>query len=328
MKFLIAGLGSIGRRHLRNLRALGETDIILYRTHLSTLPDEELAGLPEETDLQRALDQKPDAVIVANPTSMHLDVAIPAVEAGCSILLEKPVSHNLDRLGDLAAAARRSHSRILVGFHFRFHPTLRKAAELLSAGAIGHIVSVRTHWGEYLPNWHPWEDFHQSYAARADLGGGVILTLTHPFDYLRFIVGEMESLWAFTSAQNLNLDVEDTAEIGLRFVDGAVGSLHLNYNQQPSSHTLDIIGSNGVLHWDNADGILRLRRALASEWDTFLPPEGFERNVMFMDEMRHFLSVVQGEARPICRLEDGVIALKMALAAQESARSGQLVPLK
>jgi len=90
MKVLIAGLGSIGRRHLRNLVILGEKDILLYRTHTSSLPDDELANYPVENNLQAALAYRPDAVIVANPTSMHLDVAIPAAQAGCCLLLEKP----------------------------------------------------------------------------------------------------------------------------------------------------------------------------------------------------------------------------------------------
>ncbi|MBI2330734.1 MAG: Gfo/Idh/MocA family oxidoreductase [Chloroflexi bacterium] len=89
MKYLIAGLGSVGRRHMRNLVALGEMDIVLYRTHKATLPDDELAGYPVETDLAEALKRhKPDAVIISNPTSLHLDVAIPAAEAGCAILLD------------------------------------------------------------------------------------------------------------------------------------------------------------------------------------------------------------------------------------------------
>ena len=133
MKFLIAGLGSIGRRHFRNLRALGENDIVLLRSHKATLPDDELAGFPVETDVTAALKKhKPDAVIVANPTALHLDVAIPAAEAGCHILLEKPISGSLERVDQLEAAAKRSGSRILVGFQFRFHPTLRKAAELIA----------------------------------------------------------------------------------------------------------------------------------------------------------------------------------------------------
>ena len=146
MKFLIAGLGSIGRRHFRNLIALGEKDIVLLRTRKATLPDDELAGYPVETDLAEALrNHKPDAVIVANPTSKHLDVAIPAAGAGCHILLEKPVSHSLDRLDILQNEAQKSGSKILVGFQFRYHPTLNKARELIQSNVLGRILTIHAH---------------------------------------------------------------------------------------------------------------------------------------------------------------------------------------
>ncbi|PJH75995.1 MAG: gfo/Idh/MocA family oxidoreductase, partial [Anaerolineae bacterium CG_4_9_14_0_8_um_filter_58_9] len=222
MKFLIAGLGSIGRRHLRNLIALGERDIVLYRTHRATLPDDELAAFPAETDLAAALDPstssgqaKPDAIIIANPTALHLEVAIRAAEAGCHILIEKPISHSLDRVDELEAALKRGGGKVLVGFQYRFHPTLRKARQLLADGAIGRPLAAHVHFGEYLPAWHPWEDYRQSYAARADLGGGVILTQCHALDYLPWLIGSVESLWAFVGTLGgLGVDVEDTAEIG------------------------------------------------------------------------------------------------------------------
>lgn len=326
MKFLIAGLGSIGRRHLRNLLALGERDIILYRTHSATLPDDELAAFPTETDLRRALDQKPDAIIIANPTALHLDVAIRAAEAGCHILIEKPISHSLDRVDELEAALKRGGGKALVGFQYRFHPTLRKARQLLADGAIGRPLAADVHFGEYLPAWHPWEDYRQGYAARADLGGGVILTQCHSLDYLPWLIGSVESLWAFAGTLgNLGVDVDDTAEIGLRFAEGAIGSIHLNMIQQPPSHRWEIIGTDGTLRWDNADGLLHLYRAETKAWESFTPPNGFERNVMFMDEMRHFLSVARGEAELLCTLEDGRDALELALAAQRSAQQGQLI---
>ena len=275
MKFLIAGLGSIGRRHFRNLLELGERDIVLYRSNRSTLSSDELTGFPVETNLETALAQRPDAVIISNPTALHFDVAIPAAEAGCAILLEKPISDDLAHLDDLRAALQ-AHlpNRLLVGFQFRFHPTLQQAAVLLAEGAIGSPQAVRVQWGEYLPNWHPWEDYRQGYAARADLGGGVVLTLSHPFDYLRWLLGEVGALWSFAASSGLELPVEDNAEIGLRFTSGAVGSVHLDYLQQPPTHTLEIIGSAGTLRWDNADGGLSVFTP-AKQWQIFTPPEGF-----------------------------------------------------
>lgn len=328
MKFLIAGFGSIGRRHLRNLLALGERDILLYRSRRSTLPTDEIADFPVETDLRDALAHQPDAVIIANPTALHLDVAIPAAEAGCHLLIEKPISHSLRRLRDLQAALERGGGQALVAFQFRYHPGLVKAAELLSAGEIGRPISARAHWGEYLPGWHPWEDYRNSYAARPELGGGVVLTLSHPLDYLRWLLGEVEALYAMSAKlSDLELSVEDTAEISLRFASGAFGSLHLDYIQQPPAHRLEIIGTEGSLRWDNADGTLRVFRAGAEGWKTFPPPDGFDRNHLFMAELRHFIRVAHGEETPRCTLEDGIQALKMALAAYESSQSHREVRL-
>jgi predicted dehydrogenase len=323
MRFLIAGLGSIGRRHLRNLLALGEQEVILYRTNRSTLPGDDLAGFAVETDLRAALDHYPDAVIISNPTSMHLDVAIPAADSGCHILLEKPVSYSLERLDELRAATKRGGGQILVGFQLRFHPTLQVVARLIAEGAIGQPLSARAHWGEYLPDWHPWEDYRQGYAARADLGGGVILTLCHPLDYLRWLLGEVESLWAFAStAGNLNISVESTAEVGLRFSNGPIGSVHLDYVQQPPTHHLEIIGSEGTLRWNSGDGVASLYRATTKTWETWMLPEGFERNWLFLAEMRHFLAVARRETQPVCSLEDGIRALEIALLARSSAADG------
>ncbi len=321
MKFLIAGYGSIGRRHLRNLQTLGEQEISLYRSRRSTLPEEEIASLPVDTDLAAALARRPDAVIISNPTALHLDVAIPAAEQGCAILLEKPIAHDLARIPELQAALRRGGAKLLVGFQFRFHPTLQQAAGLLADGAIGRVTSVRAHWGEYLPGWHPWEDYRQGYAARPDLGGGVILTLCHPFDYLRWLLGEYRVEWAAGGSLGLDLPVEDSAEVGLRFESGAAGTLHLDYLQQPAAHTLEVIGTQGTLRWNNADASLALYQAGGGGWRVIEAPEGFERNRLFLDEMRHFIAVAQGRAEPLCTLADGVRALELALSARAALKA-------
>lgn len=336
MRFLIAGLGSIGRRHLRNLVALGERDIVLYRTHQSSLPDDELSAFPVETDLGAALARRPKAVIISNPTSLHLQVAIPAAQAGCHLLLEKPLSHSLQGIDELLAAVQLGGGQALIGFQFRFHPGLQTISRLLREGAIGRPLTAHAHWGEYLPGWHPWEDYRRGYSARRDLGGGVILTLSHPLDYLRWLIGDVQAIWAFAgSLSDLNLEVEDTAEIGLRFADGTLGSVHLDYHQRPPAHNLLITGTRGTIRWDNADGAVQLYQAgdspesQASDpraaWRTFPAPPDFERNHLFLAEMRHFLQVVRGEAKPLCTLEDGIQALRLALSAQESSQTGKLI---
>lgn len=325
MRFLIAGLGSIGRRHFRNLISLGENDIVLLRTHRATLPDDELAGYPIETDLGSALEEyRPDAVVVSNPTALHLDIAVPAADAGCAVLLEKPISHSMDRIDVLQSAVRNNQAGLLVGFQFRFHPALQRTKQLIADGELGRVISANVHFGEYLPAWHPWEDYRKGYAARVDLGGGVVLTQCHSLDYLPWLVGKVDSVWGFAAKlSDLDVEVEDTAEVGLRFESGALGSIHLDYCQQPPMHRLEIIGTKGSLQCDFSDGAVRVYRADKMQWDVFSLPTEWERNVMFLEQMKHFVSVVQKKEAPVCTLEDGVSALRLALSVLQSAKSGQ-----
>ena len=314
MKFMIAGLGSIGRRHFRNLLHLGERDIVLLRTFKSTLPDNELSGFPVETDLGAALSRRPDAVIIANPTIMHLDIAIPAVEAGCHVLLEKPISNSLENLDLLRAAMKKSNARLLVGFGYRYHPHFQRTHALLREGAIGKPLSARAHYGDYIPDWHPWEDYRKSYSVRENLGGGVLLTLCHPLDYLLWFLGEATPSWKKTGKiSQLDIQVEDVAEFGLRFANGCIGSIHLDYYQRPPAHRFEIIGSEGTIRWDQDDNMLRFFSAKSGEWNIIPGPPDYKRNDMFLSEMRHFLQVVRGEASPAIPLEDGERVLRLAL---------------
>ncbi len=323
MKILIAGLGSIGRRHLRNLLALGYRDILLYRTRQSTLPDDELAQFPVETSLESALAQQPDAVIVSNPTALHLQVALPAVKTGCHLLMEKPIAEKKDTAVDaFQTAVAEAGRHVLVGFQLRYHPVLGQIKQLIKSGELGKPYSFRAHWGEYLPGWHPWEDYRKGYAARKDLGGGVVNTLCHPLDYVRWLFGEVNALSAVTGhISNLELDVEDVAEVLMEFENGCLGSIHLDYFQRPPAHWLEVNCEKGHIHWDNASGGAEIFKVDTNQWKTFEPPAGFERNDLFLDEMRHFVNIIEGDAIPRVSLSDGVKALEITEAVHRSAHS-------
>lgn len=329
MRFMICGLGSIGRRHLRNLTRLGEGDLVLLRTGKSTLPGDELAGLPVEHDLDRALARwRPDAVLVTNPTAMHMQVAVPAAEAGCHLFLEKPVADDMASVTRLQGIVEREELQVLVGFQYRYHPSLQTVKTWLERGQIGRAVRAQAHWGEYLPGWHPWEDYRGSYSARADLGGGALLTLCHPFDYLRWFMGDVAAVCGRVDRlTDLELDVEDSADTLLTFEDGSVGHVHVDYNQRPPGHWLQVTGTEGTIRWDQDSGDAHLWTADRGEWQTFHAPEGYDRDQMFLSEMRHFLQVVRGGEEPACSLADGVKALEIVLASLRSAQEGRTVKL-
>lgn len=328
MKFLIAGLGSIGRRHFRNLLQLGQKDITLLRSHKSTLPDDELAGYPVETDLNEALAAGPDAVIISNPSSLHLQVALEAVRAGCHIFLEKPVAHSHFGTDELLQAVDEKKVVAAVGFQFRFHPGLHAVKELIQQGRLGKIISVTAYWGEYLPGWHPWEDYRQSYAARQDLGGGVVRTLCHPLDYLTWMFGKVESVSAsILTTGVLDIEVDDLAEIDLSYKEGIHAHVHLDYHRQPGKHTLSITGTGGTAEWDNATGITQFIQAEESQGHSILPPIGFERNTMFLNAMRNFIQAIEGSEWPVCSLDEGIYNLQLIDAVYQAGSSGSVVRL-
>ena len=322
--FLIAGSGSIGRRHLDNLRRLGVADASFYRTG-SRDPAAPVPRAPEEFDLVAALERRPRAVFVCNPSSHHLELALAAARAGAHLLVEKPLAHRLEGTEELLRETRKRRLVALVGFQYRFHPALRQVKRWLQDRAVGEVVSARVHWGEHLPSWHPGEDWRASYAARAELGGGAVRTLCHPFDYLRWLLGEVDWVSAEVASGALGLDVEDTAHVTLRFVSGALASVSLDYLRRPRDHGLEIVGRRGRIVWSDTDGAAHLHPAEHGRATAFAPGHGFSRNSMFLDELRHFLDCLDGVAQPSCTLEDGVAALEIAVAALESARAGRRV---
>ena len=189
-------------------------------------------------------------------------------------------------------------------------------------------MSARCEWGEYLPGWHPWEDYRKSYSARKDLGGGVVLTLSHPIDYLRWLLGEVCSLWSVTgNVSELELQVEDYAEAALKFDNGCIASLHLDYYRRPAVHRMEIVCSEGVIRWDNSDGNVVLEKPDGTSSDIFALADGFDRNQLFLDEMKHFIDVIQGKTDPVCTLEDGEKALILSWAILKSARYGQQISI-
>jgi predicted dehydrogenase len=282
-----------------------------------------------ETDLRVALQsRRPDAVIVATPTALHLDVAIPAARAGCAILLEKPVSNSMQRINELKAAVDHARAHVVVGFQFRFHPLLQQARTLLTSGALGRVLSAQVQFGEYLPSWHPWEDYRRGYAARAALGGGVVLTQCHALDYLTWLLGPVVAVSAFTGRLGgLDIDVEDTAEICCRFRQGALASVHLDYTRRPPTHRLEIAGTKAVFSADLLQGTAKASPADDSRANEFSVGSGWERNEVYQDLMRHFVDVVNARAESLCSLADGIAVQQLVAGIFESDTTGRTIAL-
>lgn len=329
--FLVVGLGSIGKRHLGNLLALGAGRVLAMDPDPARR-DEVLRvfGADKVTalaTLDEALARAPRAAVIATPTSRHIEPALSAARQGCHLLIEKPLSHSMDGVDLLQREASARGLVTLVGCNMRFHPGPAKVKELLDANAVGALVSVRLEAGQYLPDWHPQEDYRQMYSALKALGGGVVLDGIHEIDLARWLGGEVTTCLALTSTtSHLEIETEENAAMLFRFSCGAVGEVHLDYVQRVYSRTCHIIGDQGTIRWEYGQGV-RLFSAATKQWEHWPEPEGWVPNHMYMEEMRHFLRCLAGTDKPTLDITEGARVLALAMAAKEFAE-GHSAPLQ
>jgi predicted dehydrogenase len=344
MRALFIGAGAVGQRHMRNLRVLlgDRAELLAYRVRRLpvTLTDqlavengadvEQKFNLRVFTDLSDALSTRPDAAFICNPTSLHLTPALAAARAGCHLFIEKPLSHTLEEVDELIGIVERQSLIATVAYQLRFHPLVKRVKEVLSEKVIGRVVAVHAEVGEYLPGWHPYEDYRQSYAARADLGGGAILTQIHEFDYLYSLFGLPRRIFAIGGQlTRLEVDVEDTASILMEsVVDGRAVPIHvhLDYIQSPPTRTCRILGDAGKMTVDFRASSLVVFQGDGSIRERLDLPD-FQRNQLFLDELQDFLQCIDRREQPVVTLRDGAQSLRMAMAARESLRSGTVVSL-
>jgi len=329
LRALVVGLGSIGRRHARNWAALGLGPVSVCRQTRSPQPEPLGIGVQEFTDLEKALDDRPDVVLVSNPTSLHVETACMALQAGAHVFIEKPISHTLHGVADLLSEAKKRQRVLMVGYNLRFHPGLIRLNELFQQGAVGRPVSARAEAGEYLPDWHPWEDYRTSYSGRADLGGGALLTFSHELDSLCWVLGAPSRVVAMADhASSLEIDTEDTAELVLQFPNGPLASIHVDYLRRPPRRSLEIIGEEGVLRWEYDDNRLLSYAAGTRQWRVEEGDPRLRRNDMYLAELQHFAACVRGEIeRPLIDGTQGAAVLAITLAALKSSKEGRAIDL-
>lgn len=323
-KILVVGYGSVGRRHTENLRHLGCDDLVFLRSGRPDVIDQVSPRGEQVHDLSEALAHDIVAAIIATPSAKHLDTALPLAKHGCHLFIEKPVSADCDieRCEQLIQIAREQNLVTMVGCQFRFHPLLKALREGLRSGRIGTPQEARAEWGEYLPDWHPWEDHRAGYAARKDLGGGVMLTLIHPIDYLYWLFGEADEVQAeYGKLGQLETNVpDDWAKLKIRFKQDVSAQVDLDYMQRPAVHRLSIAGSSGHATMDFHAG--ELIWTLDSEETKHIAVDSdFTRNDMFVSEMKHFLDCVAERKATELPLEDGLAALRIVAMARQDAQS-------
>ncbi len=326
-KCLVVGSGSIACRHIANLRQLlPQAEVGCVSASGRALAAGDTRATAFLASFAEALAWRPDLAVVASPAPLHLDHAVALLESGIAVLIEKPLSDQLARHDTLAARLAPWRDRIEVAYNLRFLSSLRHLRTLLAEQVVGRIHSIHIDLGQYLPDWRPQSDYRRNVSANRALGGGVLLELSHEFDYLTFLFGRFDRVFCVTGhSGELEIDVEDSADVLFTRADGVVAQLHLDFLQRKATRRCKVIGQRGNLHWDLIANSITLENATSQE-TLFAEPE-VDRNAMYLELLRGFIDLAQGRAAPRIRYEQGLAVLTMVDAMRRSSETGLPVEL-
>ncbi len=326
MKILVVGTGSIGKRHMSNLQSLGH-EVHAYSERLQagvlhSLPD----GVPSVSNFDDLKDAGFDAAVIANRTDQHLGSAIHALQFCNALYIEKPLSASLAGLSEFQKICQARNTVVEIGFMMRFHPNLQWIKAYLQSGQLGAVVHLRASVGQWLPDWRPGTDHRQGFGAFYRYGGGVTMELIHEIDLVNWLMGQTVDVCAMQRPlAQLEIETEAIAEICMRLDNGLLAQVHLDYVRPGYGRSLEIIGTQGVLTWDYNSSTVMLTRS-DGQASAVHQARGFERNMMFMETMQHFLKrIAQPDLMPASSLREGIQALRVALASHQSARERRFV---
>lgn len=327
MKVLFVGLGSIGQRHLRNFKEISnDTDeIYAFRKTNNNLVIidgdakkvdslEEFYGINCVSSLKEGLELKPDIVFITNPSSFHLDIAIQAAESNCNLFIEKPLSNSLKDIKRLKNILEEKELTAIVAYQTKFNPCFSIVKDIIDTKKFGNIVSANFKWGTFLPDHHPYEDFRKSYAARKDLGGGVILGLSHEIDLIRSFFGMPDKITTIDcNYTQLDLDVEDTAKIEMdySFSDSYFKvKLYLSYAQKNEERFFNIEFNHASLRCNLINNEIEVNLKGDKSPQVISFPK-LDRNELFKEELKEFISSVKRKENNLESFTYGVQTLKL-----------------
>jgi predicted dehydrogenase len=327
MKALVVGCGSIGERHIKNLKNILNDEILACDKDTSRLKTmKEKHGAIVFDDLNKVWSLKPDIIYVCTPPSSHIKIALEAVKHGSHVFIEKPMSHSSDGIDDLLRTAEKNNLHVFVGYNFRFEKGMQIVKKMLDEKRIGTVFSARAEFGQYLPDWRPWQDYKKSYTSRKDLGGGIILDGSHEIDYMRWLLGDVDYISCFADkVSNLDVETEDIAEIMMKFKNGIICEVHLDFIRHGYSRNCEIIGEKGVIYWDFAEKTVKLYDSNKKKWDETKLPSDI--NDMYIEETKHVINTISNNNKPLIDGFDGKKTLEVALAAKKSAETNEIVKL-
>lgn len=293
-KVLITAAGSIGERHIRNLWELGFRDILVFRTRNLPFRDLGEAKVKIVLNWEEALTSGAEITFITSPTHLHIQQTIDCLKADMHVFVEKPIAQNLELENELYEILAQSKKVLQVGYMLEFHPLLIEMKNFCEGKNFGELIFAESYWGDYLPNWHPWEDYKESYAAIAEMGGGVALTLSHELDTILWLLDKSPTkfLTLKNNIKALAIKADNLTEVLMQFDNDASARVHINYVEKSPKRYTTVLFENGRLTFHYLDNRLLIEDFNKNSSIKKTCPD-FNRNDMFMHESEHFFKRIE-----------------------------------
>lgn len=247
MKIIIFGLGSIGRRHAQILlNNFNNYQLFAFRSN--SRAEKNNLGIKEVNSWPQVEKLNAQAAFITNPTALHIRTALRCARSGMHIFMEKPLSHSLKNINELERICGKKGLSCYVAYCLRFHPLIIKIRNLLKGKKIYH---ARISCSSYLPDWRKKSNYRKSYSSLAALGGGVLLDLSHEFDYIEYLFGRIvDTRGAYGRLSDLTVDSEDYADVLLKTDRLIHINLHLNFLSRMSERSIKVDFKDGYISGD------------------------------------------------------------------------------
>jgi predicted dehydrogenase len=312
MNFLVMGSGSIGRRHIMNLISLfPDSKIDVFDSDPNRIKEIQDKYSINQVD-ENAINKKYDCILICTPPSTHIDIAIKGVKNGSNIFIEKPLSNSLNQLDNLLSLIEEKQCLVFVGFNLRFHKATNLIKEIIDSQKLGNLLHASAYFGQYLPDWRPWQDYRKNYTAQKNLGGGIIQDASHEIDYLRWLIGEPISIQSnYVNATFLEADTEAISNIIIQFEDNILAQIHLDFVRREYKRSLELLFENGIVDWDYSNSTVKVFDGIKKSWKTITFNES--DNEMYLKEISHVVKCINDKIpSTIIDLNNGINTFKIS----------------
>lgn len=300
----VIGLGNIATRHRRNLKMLFPEAKLIVMSASGRIPKEPVSDSDHIAEsIDEIIQLQVQFAIIASPAPFHAQHAIPLIKAGIPVLIEKPVSVTQTDAQALIDAEAQYKTPVSVGYCLRYLPSAQQVRQMIQEGVIGNLYNAFIEIGQYLPDWRPTKDYRETVSAKTELGGGVLLELSHELDYAQWILGSLTPKYVVLRAsEELGLEVEDNADLLMTTAKGAVVNIHLDFLQRKAHRKCRFIGSEGCIEWDLIRNEVVLIKAKEQQ-EIYSAPE-WDKNQMYLEMVTDFIKKINGQPNQSISLQE------------------------